>query len=157
MQPTCYWWFAYTMLLKLVINVIFLLGKSRDFRWGMWLQITLVASALVSHWVRPYVLMNDNRFEQLVFLCIACALGILNSRTAAEMQNEWPIQDTVMLSLISTIMLGYGAWGVLVTQSTKKGQRWAEKFLSQVNTHPGVPMETVVRLICLPAALPQTF
>jgi hypothetical protein len=147
-QPTCYWWFAYTMLLKLVINVIFLLGKTRDFRWGMWLQITLVASALISHWFRPYVLMNDNRFEQLVFLCIACALSVLNSRTAAEvrrapcsaqksgrrqpfvavfpqecmgqlasfepnltplsleMRTEWPIQDTLMLSLITAVMLG---------------------------------------------------
>ena len=47
-------------------------------------------------------------------------------------------------------MRRYGAWGVLVTQSTKKGQRWAERFLSKVNTH----METVVSLNRLPAALP---
>ncbi len=93
LQPSCYdalyrtvtdsayGWFAFTMLLKLAVNLIFLAGQffPGQFEWGLWLQILLIFSALLSHRVEPYVSQGDNFMEQVAFLLLACVLSIVNS------------------------------------------------------------------------------
>lgn len=80
-----YGWFAFTMLLKLSVNVIFLAGQlfPGQFDWGLWLQILLIFSALLSHRLEPYVAQGDNFMEQVAFLLLACVLSIVNSSDAA--------------------------------------------------------------------------
>ena len=29
-----YWWFIYILILKLIVNLIFLVGQSKEFNWG---------------------------------------------------------------------------------------------------------------------------
>lgn len=93
LQPSCYdalyrtvtdaayGWFAFTMLLKLSVNLIFLAGQffPGQFDWGLWLQILLIFSALLSHRLEPYVAQGDNFMEQVAFLLLACVLSIVNS------------------------------------------------------------------------------
>ena len=93
LQPSCYdalyrtvtdsayGWFAFTMLLKLSVNLIFLAGQffPGQFEWGLWLQILLIFSALLSHRVEPYASQGDNFMEQVAFLLLACVLSIVNS------------------------------------------------------------------------------
>ena len=62
-----------------LVNLIFLLGQAVEYNWGMWLQICLVLSALLSHYVRPYELTSDNRQEQMSFLGLSLVLTVTNS------------------------------------------------------------------------------
>ena len=98
LQPSCYdalyrtvtdsayGWFAFTMLLKLSVNLIFLAGQffPGQFEWGLWLQILLIFSALLSHRLEPYAAQGDNFMEQVAFLLLACVLSIVNSSDQEE-------------------------------------------------------------------------
>eukprot|EP01043_Picozoa_sp_COSAG02_P035130 COSAG02_NODE_2496_length_8683_cov_41.529473_3_plen_1883_part_00 len=82
-------WFAFTMLLKLFVNMIFICGQIiPTFEWGLWLQILLILAALVSHRVAPYVSPADNFMEQVAFLLLACALSVVNSASANDPDME---------------------------------------------------------------------
>jgi CRP-like cAMP-binding protein len=78
-KPEKYWWFIFILLLKLLVNVLFLIGQALEYNWGMWLQITLVLAALLSHFQKPYVLQDDNQQEQLSFLGLVLVLSVTNS------------------------------------------------------------------------------
>jgi hypothetical protein len=49
-RPEKYYWFIFILLLKMMVNLIFLLGQAIEYNWGMWLQICLVFAALLSHY-----------------------------------------------------------------------------------------------------------
>jgi hypothetical protein len=85
------------------------------------------------------VLVNDNRFEQLVFLSIACVLSLINSRTRAELAGEWPVHDTLITTILSGVMLGYGGYMALIVFFTKRGKPWAVARGSELEVSKHVP------------------
>ena len=70
-----------------------------------------------------------------MFLLIACTLSIINSKTLAVLQGEWPIHDTLMLTLLAIAMLAYGAWNAVVNNYKKKGYSWAVACGSSVEAY----------------------
>ena len=83
--------------------------------------------------------MNDNRFEQLVFLSIACVLSLINSRTRAELAGEWPVHDTLITTILSGVMLGYGGYMAFIVFFTKRGKPWAVARGSELEVSKHVP------------------
>ena len=62
-RDEAYFWFAFTMVLKLLVNLIFLAGQIfTDFEWGLWLQILLIMSALTSYSYKPCKMVMLSRF-----------------------------------------------------------------------------------------------
>jgi hypothetical protein len=105
-----YWWFVFIMFLKLLVNFIFIAGDSLSFNWGMWLQIVLITAALISFWIKPYIVANDNALEQVIFLSLATVLSIINS--GLEPDTDLTTQaDGVSTSASSS---GWDPWDVVV-------------------------------------------
>ena len=70
-----------------------------------------------------------------MFLLIACTLSIINSKTLAELQSEWPIHDTLILTWLAILMLAYGAWNAAINNFKKKGYLWAVACGSSVEAY----------------------
>ena len=86
-----------------LVNLIFLLGQAVEYNWGMWLQICLVLSALLSHYVRPYELTSDNRQEQMSFLGLSLVLTVTNSGVRYAGAWKWyHISVVAFVILVST-------------------------------------------------------
>ena len=82
------------MLLKLMVNIIVLLGEVFDIRWGMWLQILLILFALFSYRIRPYIGDSDNFLEQTVMLMLAVVMSIVNSVPPGNKRRTLPALQT---------------------------------------------------------------
>ena len=95
--PQAYWWFVFIMLVKLIVNAIALAGDSLNINWGMWLQILLISAALISHYMKPYTVDNDNTLEQVIFLSLATTLSIMNS--GVDDSGGWQAWDVLVVAI----------------------------------------------------------
>jgi CRP-like cAMP-binding protein len=68
----------------------------------MWLQITLMTAAFLSHYHHPYVLVSDNHQEQMTFLGLALTLSITNSGIVYSGTWRW-FHVLVVLAVVFTI------------------------------------------------------
>ena len=108
-RPSKFGWFIYVLVLKLLVNIIFIVGQTVEFNWGMWLQVLLVFSALLSAYQQPYVLKSDNRQEQMSFLGLSLVLSITNSglpRTG----GEWQWYHVVVILVVVVLSTGSMFW-----------------------------------------------
>jgi len=55
-QAKAYYWYALIMILKLVVNAVYLYGQYFDFAWELCLQVILLFVAAFTHYRRPYIL-----------------------------------------------------------------------------------------------------
>ena len=108
-RPKKFGWFIYILVLKLAVNVIFLVGQTVAFNWGMWLLVLLVFSALLSAYQQPYVLKSDNRQEQMSFLGLSLILSITNSGLA-QTQGEWQWYHVVVVVVVVVLSTGSMMW-----------------------------------------------
>jgi hypothetical protein len=94
-----YWWFLVLVSLKLVVNVLFLVGEiTPTFNWGVWLQLALILVAMISKLVHPYLRTRDNVLEQVTLLLLAGVMCIVNSTTGKTFDGS---DITVILLLIT--------------------------------------------------------
>lgn len=108
-KPEKYWWFIFILLLKLLVNLIFLVGQAVEYNWGMWLQIALVSAALLSHFQQPYVLQEDNHQEQLSFLGLVVVLSVTNSGLVYH-GGKWMWYHVVVICAVGFAMTFYLVW-----------------------------------------------
>ena len=133
-----YWWFIYILILKLIVNLIFLVGQSKEFNWGMWLQVILVCSALLSHFQHPYILTADNRQEQMSFLGLAVVLSVTNSGIPYSGELRW--FHSLIILFVVLLCTGSVVWIIFTTKKDKKsrekrvakGQENLQSFVRQV-------------------------
>jgi hypothetical protein len=135
-KPECYWWFAFIIILKLAVNMIYVLGTVFHYDWEMWLQALLCASALLSHFFKPYIDEWDNRLEQTSFLGIVMAISATKmgltavgfDETHAGLGDiEWPA-----VGLVTVVLFTMSA-GFLYTRCTT----WREKVARQERVQKG--------------------
>ena len=53
-KPQVYWWFAFMMIMKLVINTIYLVGLNFDYPWRLCMQIFLLGCTVMANRFSPY-------------------------------------------------------------------------------------------------------
>jgi hypothetical protein len=142
--------------LKLLVNGIFLVGKALECmyskclmclfkllhitlscncadNWAMWLQITLMTAAFLSHYHHPYVLVSDNHQEQMTFLGLALTLSITNS--GITYSGTWRWFHVLVVLAVVIIITAYFAKIQYETYQAKKRRtkrvRNGEKNLKQ--------------------------
>ena len=137
-RKTRYYWTFVIILLKTVVNIIFLVGQSKEYNWGMWLQVLLVMAALLSHFQRPYILKSDNRQEQMSFLGLAVVLSVTNSGIPYSGNIRWfHSAIIVFVVLLCTGSLCYIELTVLADKKkrkkrVKKGHAGMDRFFRQI-------------------------
>jgi|EP01046_Picozoa_sp_COSAG06_P024971 hypothetical protein len=94
-----------------MVNMIFLLGQALEYNWGMWLQISLVFAALLSHYQQPYVLRADNRQEQMTFLGLSLVLTITNS--GITYSGGWQWYHVCVVVFVVVLMTSTMCWNQL--------------------------------------------
>lgn len=128
-----YWWFIAILMLKLLVNGIFLVGKAMEYNWAMWLQIALMTAAFLSHYHHPYVLASDNHQEQMTFLGLALTLSITNSGVTYSGTWRW----FHVLVVLAAVLVGVAFFfrTMYQTAQAKKGRfervKEGEKNLEQ--------------------------
>ena len=133
-----YWWFIAILMLKLLVNGIFLVGKAMEYNWAMWLQIALMTAAFLSHYHHPYVLASDNHQEQMTFLGLALTLSITNSGVTYSGTWRW----FHVLVVLAVVLVGVGFFFKTMYQTSqekkarservKAGERDLEQFTREV-------------------------
>ena len=96
------WWFAWELLRKVIINVLFVLGqnKSYNFGWKLFVFIVLVGSMMLNMCVQPYYSKNDDRLEAIALSALLLVLYVANSLDSLEM--AW-VQWMIFVSLCLVI------------------------------------------------------
>ena len=133
-----YWWFIAILMLKLLVNGIFLVGKAMEYNWAMWLQIALMTAAFLSHYHHPYVLASDNHQEQMTFLGLALTLSITNSGVTYSGTWRW----FHVLVVLAAVLVGVAFFFKTMYQTAqakkarfervKEGEKDLEKFTRDV-------------------------
>ena len=93
------------MVLKLVMAALISVGQFYSFDWGVYVQVLLLLTALISHKVQPYILSNDNLLQQAVLLVLAAMLSIVNA--GSEEQSK-PLSTSGVIALAGVCLVGVG-------------------------------------------------
>eukprot|EP01045_Picozoa_sp_COSAG04_P005005 COSAG04_NODE_226_length_19492_cov_9.475790_2_plen_1389_part_00 len=136
-QDDKFFWFIFTLLLKLAVNTIFLLGDvlgPGSFDYGTWLQVLLMSAALLSHWQQPYLSVEDNRQEQMSFVGLSVVLSVTNS--GALHGEDWHFSHVfvvvmvVVLSVATALYTEFRRWRRLQAREKRvaKGEKGKKKF-----------------------------
>eukprot|EP01048_Picozoa_sp_COSAG05_P007144 COSAG05_NODE_496_length_9256_cov_9.286557_6_plen_694_part_00 len=107
-RPKRYWWFAFIMALKLVVNLIYVFRTVLDYDWEMWLQVVLCFSALLSHFVKPYRPgTGDNNLEQMSLLGLAICIAAAKMNLQSEEGDIEPAAMSLLLLVPAGVTISF--------------------------------------------------
>ena len=108
------------MVLKLVMAALISVGQFYLFDWGVYLQVLLLLTALISHKVQPYILSNDNFLQQAVLLVLAAMLSIVNA--GSEVQSK-TLSTSGVIALAGVCLVGLGVVAFILIDNRLTKQR----------------------------------
>lgn len=88
------------MVLKLVVNVMYIVGTVVNYDFEMWLQVVLIFAALFSSFMEPYANLRDNRLEQMTFLGIAAVISATKLGLAETLEEELSEEQATAWSML---------------------------------------------------------
>lgn len=121
-RPQKYYWFLVILALKLIINILYLLGETGRIGFLTSLQILLCGAGLLSHFTQAHTRKINNRQEQLTYLGLVM-ITILMRDPAFEQQSSmswaWGIVIVVLSNLSFVAYTEWTAKQIKAVQATR--------------------------------------
>jgi Ca2+-binding EF-hand superfamily protein len=111
-KPERYWWFCFILQLKLLINVLYLLGQVEMIDWLTSLQIVLCGAVGFAHFMQAQAAQSDNRLEVTSYLGLVLVTIIVRAPRFVELESALNVEMhwSHVWAIGSILVSTFGFW-----------------------------------------------